>query len=216
MEDIVVPEIPEEIRNKEFSASDIKWVKTVNDENTFSAYIPPDKPYRRPRKNSAGICFCLQLNEIFTDSLNSVPKGDLILLYQTLKDSSNNQVKCLTHLVTPIGDRVIPNPYPYDGGPGRWVQVIAMTKDNVVSSIRFENTVWPTIGFRGNAYSNLTFQNGRIYKINSEDQYLSDEQLSKLQNDIWKRFDYFKKGNLFSNRLVTEQVLQNVEHFAAF
>jgi hypothetical protein len=111
----------------------IRWVRAVNDKRTFISYIPPEYSFQRDIiEKSKGIFFCLQLNEPFENSLNSVPEGDLILLYQTLRDTTNNiMVKCLTHLVTPIGDRVIPNPYQYDGWNGRWVKVIAMTKNTV-------------------------------------------------------------------------------------
>jgi hypothetical protein len=103
--EVGVPAIPEACKHKLFCASDITWVKTVNDKLTNSAYLPPDK---RVITNADGVFFHLELNPRFIDSLNQVPMGDLILLYQRL---NNQSVKCFTHLVTPIGDRVDPNPY---------------------------------------------------------------------------------------------------------
>jgi hypothetical protein len=77
---------------------------SLNDPTTNSAYLPPDLPYKRvitvlpPDKkvitnvppdvrviaNSEGVFFCLQLNRRFVNSLNDVPFGDLIILYQKL------------------------------------------------------------------------------------------------------------------------------------
>jgi len=183
---IVVPEIPEECKNKNFGASDIKWVKTVNDGNTRSAYIPPDK---RVIENSNGTFFCLQLNELYRASLNNVPFGDLILLYQKINDNDNKSFKCFTHLVTPIGDKVITCPYPPDprpGWPGRWVKVITMTGNQVYNSIPFEITGWQKAGFDGHC-KDLNFLNGRIEEIPCI------EKLPVLQNDIWNRFRFWPK-----------------------
>jgi hypothetical protein len=100
---IPVPAIPEALKNKTFGSSDIKWVKNVNDKVTYSAYIPPDNPYNRVVTPPHGELLCLQLNPKFEDSLNRVPTGDLILLYQRLQ---LGKVKCFTHLVTPVGRAV--------------------------------------------------------------------------------------------------------------
>jgi hypothetical protein len=197
MAEIPVPEISKNWKDKDFGASDIKWVKTVNDKYTHSAYLPPDRPYGEGRHgrvviNSDGVFFCLQLNDRFEDSLNNVNFGDIILLYQDLKDKNDKKTaKFFTHLVTPWGDSVVPSPYGENSGwPGRWVKVIAMTKNTVVSSIHFENTVWPTIGFTSGFYPKLSFRDGSIYEINPSHE-LSNEKLSELQNNIWDRFGYF-------------------------
>jgi hypothetical protein len=184
-----VPEISEEFKNIKLGAENIKWVKTVTDNKTFSAYIPPDS---RVLEMPDTILFCLQVNKQFTDSLSLAKVGDMILLYQNLNDTSNKKiVKCLTHLVAPIDDNVVQKPY--DGEwLGRWVKVIAMTKSGIVSSIRFENTKWSTIGFENKTHRLLSYQDGSIRKIN-HNQQLSDEKLLELQNDIWNRFNYFLK-----------------------
>jgi hypothetical protein len=39
-------------------------------------------------------------------------------------------------------------------------------------------------------FPQLAFPNGRIYEINSGQQ-LSAEKFSELQNDIWRRFQFF-------------------------
>ncbi|GHU93006.1 hypothetical protein FACS189479_03490 [Spirochaetia bacterium] len=205
MATIVVPEISGKCKNKTFCASDIKWVKTVNDKVTHTAYLPPDNPYNRvvdlngvqllthdSVTNSTGVFFCLQLNPRFTDTLNRVPFGDLILLYQRLEPRSNNEYpKCFTHLVTPIGDTVVPNPYkPTDpkGGPGRWVKVIAMTGKQTGNSIPFGSTPWRGAGWRNagfnTKYEDLSFMAGKIWDIT----HPVLNQLSNLQNDIWNRF----------------------------
>jgi hypothetical protein len=206
MADIIVPEISRAYKDKPFGPSDIKWVKTVNDENTSSAYLPEGNPRdKRLRnssgvllstnemvKNSDGVFFCLQLNPRFMDSLNQVPFGDLILLYQNL---NKQNVKCFTHLVTPVGDGVIPNPYlsDKDGWPGRWVKVIAITKNKDVSSIRFDSksTGWKDMPFCA-VHSNLSHRDGRVRGI---DQYneLSNQQVSMLQTKIWDAFQYFRR-----------------------
>ncbi|GHV81649.1 hypothetical protein AGMMS49991_02070 [Spirochaetia bacterium] len=199
MANIVVPGISGKYKNKTFCASDIKWVKTVNDRITHTAYLPPDNPYQRvvdsngvpllthnSAKNANGVFFCLQLNPLFTDTLNRVPLGDLILLYQRLNPGD---IKCFTHLVTPVGDTVVPNPYkPTDpnGRSGRWVQVIAMTENQTGKSILFDSTPWRTAGwinagFSGQ-YQDLSFQSGKVREIPQIN------QLSNLQNDIWNRF----------------------------
>jgi hypothetical protein len=178
----VVPAIPQAVRGKTFGPSDIKWVKTVNDKTTNSAYLPPDNPYRRVITTPDGVFFCLQLNPDLTPSLNHVPLGDLILLHQRLDKQS---VRCFTHLVTPIGNTVVSSPYgPLSPWPGRWVQVIAMTGNQAGKSINFQSTKWQTAGFTP-AFHNLTFQQGRVWKIQPK---ISVQNLSNVQQDIWSRF----------------------------
>jgi hypothetical protein len=176
---LIVPEIPEAVKNKKFGASDIKWVKTVNDKVTHTAYLPPDNPYHRVVTNSDGVFFCLQLNPRFTDTLNAVPFKDLILLYQRLNPGN---IKCFTHLVTPIGNTVVPSPYgPNSVWPGRWVKVIAMTGTQVENSISFGDTLWSGAGFSGH-WQDLGFMAGKCREIPPI------QQLSALQNEIWGRF----------------------------
>jgi hypothetical protein len=137
------------------------------------------------------VFFCLQLNPRFTDSLNQVRFGDLILLYQKL---NHQTVKCFTHLVTPVGDGVIPNPYSFDNGgwPGRWVKAIAITKNKDVSSIRFDSrsTGWKDMPFR-TVHSDLSHGDGRIRGIDHYNE-LSNQQVSMLQTKIWDAFQYFR------------------------
>jgi len=184
---IVVPAIPQALKNKTFTASDIKWVKTINDSQTHSAYISPDLsyiPFDRVFTNSDGTFFCLQLNPLFNKSLNKVPFSDLILLFQDLKP---NNIRCFTHLVTPIGNNVVPSPYPHPSDwNGRWVKVIAITGNQVANSIPFTKTMWQKVGFTGQ-WQNLSFPQGRIWDIQNNPQ-LSAQQLSALQNDIWNKF----------------------------
>jgi hypothetical protein len=189
MANIVVPEIPEAVKNKTFGASDIKWVKNVNDNggdmgrnglNYCSAYLNEDT---RLFKNSDGVFFCLQINSKFEDTLRQVPIGDIILLHQKL---NNQKTKCFTHLVTPIGDKVIPCPYPEGGWRGRWVKVIAMTENQVGKSIPLISTDWLNMEFRG-AHHDLSYMQGRIRGI-THNQQISSQQLSSLQNNIWSKF----------------------------
>jgi hypothetical protein len=176
--EINVPEIPEMCRNKTFGPSDIKWVKPVSDGVTLSAYLPPDT---RVVKNSDGVFFRLQLRPRFKPTLDQVPAGGLILLYQKLEKGIAKN-KCFTHLVTPIGNKV--TQIPQEGWPGRWVQVIAMTGNQIADSISFEDTMWRQAfaAFQGQQYIDLRFQAGRIWKIPDI------QQLSNLQNEIWSRF----------------------------
>jgi tetratricopeptide (TPR) repeat protein len=184
---IVVPEIPEKykkvFKNKPFCATDIKWVKTVTDKNVHYAYLHPD-----PRVKN-GVFFCLELNSKFEDSFYDVRPGDLILLHQRLKP---NNIKCFTHLVTPIRDEVIQSPYGGDGS-GRWVQAIAMTGNRVENSIRFIDTVWKKMGFTG-PHSDLSHGDGRVWEI-TYDQQLSklNFPVSYLQKDIWDIFQHYRK-----------------------
>jgi hypothetical protein len=176
---IPVPAIPAALKNKTFGPSDIKWVKNVNDKVTYSAYIPPDNPYNRVFTTPNGVFFCLQLNSRFTDSLNRVPIGDLILLYQRLQPG---KVKCFTHLVTPIGSAVVQSPNgPISPWFGRWVQVIKMTGNQPVNSIPVTATMWQKAGFTGQ-YHDLSFRQGRIWQIPAV------PQLAALQQDIWSKF----------------------------
>jgi hypothetical protein len=183
-EQVVVPAIPEICRNKKFGATDIKWVKTVNHPPTSRAYIiPPDAC--NVVSNSDGVFFCLKLNPKFTDTLNSVRCGELILLYQKL---DRQHTKCFTHLVTPIGTQVVRCPYPTldDYWPGRWVKVIAMTGYMPGESIPLYRTSWPTAGFTGQ-YQDLSFQNGMVREI----PYIPG--LAELQAEIWGRFRPYLK-----------------------
>jgi len=176
---IVIPAIPAVVKGKTFSPSDIKWVKTVNDTDTHSAYLPPDNPYGRLIENQNGIFFCLQLNPRFTASLNRVPIGELILLYQRLDDHT----KCFTHLVTPIGDNVLEkSPHSEKSPwPGRWVKVIAMTGSKTANSIPVDKTDWPKAGFTGQMLD-LSFMTSHVRKIPDVG------QLADLQKDIYGRF----------------------------
>ncbi|AEF86513.1 hypothetical protein TREPR_1816 [Treponema primitia ZAS-2] len=177
-----VPEISKNYKTKQFGASDIRWVKNVNDEKTSSAYLRPDK---RVIINPNGVFFCLQVNTpSFKKSLNSVHFGELILLYQYL---NNQTVKCFTHLVTPIADEVIQNPYSDDGGPGRWVKVIGMTNNQAKNSIPITDTEWRTIGFKFGVHRDLSYQQGIAFEINPDKQ-LSEQQFTNLQNNIWSKF----------------------------
>ena len=173
--DIVIPEIPQACMNKSFR--DIKWVKTVNDKITNSAYLSPDP---RPIQFSSGLFFYLELNSMFRDSLVQVPIGDIILLHQRLDKQS---VKCFTHLVTPIDNNLIQHPYPrtINGWCGRLVKVIAMTGNQATNSIPVSQTMWPSMGFTG-PMRDLSHQKSRIYEIPT------NQQLPKLQNDIWNKF----------------------------
>ena len=170
---IVIPEIPQACMNKSFR--DIKWVKTVNDKINKSAYLHHDhRLIQFP-------IFCLELNSRFKNSLMQVPIGDIILLHQRLNKQS---VKCFTHLVTPIGYNVVPCPYQYNGWPGRWVKVIAMTGNQIANSIPVSQTMWPSMGFTGQM-RDLSHQQSRVFKIPT------DQQLHKLQNDIWNKFQTY-------------------------
>jgi hypothetical protein len=175
-----VPEIPEAARK-------IKWFKSVTDDETHIAYIPPDP---RVKTGSDGVSFYLQIRPKlwnWQNSLSQVPIGDLILLHQQLnpKEVNNKYPKCFTHLVTPIDKEVVLMPYNYPGcGPGRRVKVIAMTGNQAENNIVFNQTMWthPDAGFDGN-YRNLSFQDkDRIREIPP------GPRLSALQNDIWTRF----------------------------
>lgn len=188
----VVLKIPQGWKdNNQFKPSDIKWVRTVNDRVTNSAYLPPDLSHLRCNRvitNSSGVFFCLQLNPKFTDTLDGVPIGDLILLYQRLDKQST---KCFTHLVTPAGNEAVPNPYPYNGWPGRWVKVVAMTGNQAGKSIPLTSTDWQTMGFKG-LHHNLAFMDGRVRGI-THNQHLSSQQVSSLQNNIWNKFQPWRK-----------------------
>jgi len=186
---IVVPEIPEECRDKTFGPTDIKWVKPVTDDRSRSAYLLPYD--NRVIANSKGIFFCLELKSQFEDSLNKVPIGGIILLYQRINPRDTkytkypSYTKCFTHLVTPIGNNVIASPY-QGNWPGRWVQVIAMTGNHANNSIPFEKTSWRNAGFVGQ-WQDLSFQQGRVWEI----PYIP--QLSALQNEIWNKFQPWRK-----------------------
>jgi len=176
--DIVISEIPQVCMNK--SSCDIKWVKTVNDRITNSAYLLPQDS--RPKQCSFGIFFYLEVNSRFGNSLEKVPIGDIILLYQKLNKQRD---KCFTHLVTPIDNNLIQ--YPYTGTTKRWcgrlVKVIAMTKNQTTNSIPVSQTMWSSqsMGFTGKM-RDLSFQCGRVFEIPTV------QQLPKLQNDIWNKF----------------------------
>ena len=183
---IVIPAIPAVMKEKTFAPCDIKWVKTVNDKITKSAYLPPDNPYDRVITNQDGIFFCLQLNPKFTASLSRVPIGELILLYQRLDDHT----KCFTHLVTPIGDRVLEkSPYGAKSPwPGRWVKVIAMTGSKTANSIPVDKTKWPETGFTGPMLK-LSFMTSHVREIPKVG------QLADLQKDIYGRFQPHMERN---------------------
>ena len=172
---IVIPEIPQACMNKSFR--DIKWVKTVNDKINKSAYLHHDhRLIQFP-------IFCLELNSRFKNSLMQVPIGDIILLHQRLDKQS---VRCFTHLVTPIDNNLIRQPYTstIKGWCGRLVKVIAMTGNQTTNSIPVSQTMWPSMGFTGQM-RDLSHQQSRVFEIPT------DQQLHKLQNDIWNKFQTY-------------------------
>ena len=137
--------------------------------------------------------FCLQANEPYESSLLNPKIGDVIVLHQYL---DNLKAKCFTHLVTPVDDKVVPNPYPWGTWNGRWVKVIAMTGNKAGSSIRAITTDWENMGFTGDL-ANLGYQKSGVYAIangkNSSGNKLSGSELSSLQEYIWAKFEYLLK-----------------------
>ena len=97
--------------------------------------------------------------------------------------TNNQSVKCFTHLVTPVDNNVIQYPYPstIQGWCGRKVKVIAMTGNNAINSIPVSKTMWSCIGFTDSMYD-LSWQGSYIRQIPFH------QRLSKLQNDIWGKF----------------------------
>jgi hypothetical protein len=189
MDDIDFSDIPEKCKNNGFAASDIKWIKNVNDPHVHYAYLIPDK---RVRINSYGVFFCLEANDLYEKSLGSVPEGDIILIYQKLERQDK---RYFTHLVTPVRDDVIPSPY--DGAipewVGRWVKVIAMTDNKERYSIPLIVTEWQKMGFTP-THHRLEYQDGSVRNID-RNQQISGEQLKKLQENIWDEFrDFGEKG----------------------
>jgi hypothetical protein len=87
--------------------------------------------------------------------------------------------------VTPIDNKVIPNAYGGDW-PGRWVKAIEITENQVEYSIPFESTDWKNMPF-SNVHKNLIYRDGSIRGI-ANNQQLSNEQLDKLQSNIWDNF----------------------------
>jgi len=198
MLNVEIPEIPfkiqEEFNKKKFGASDIKWIKTVNDDTTgkfssSSAYLSPDD---RLIKKDNNFYFCLQASEHSKDSLKKADIGDIIVLYQKLE---NQSVKCFTHLVTPIGNDLVRCPYEDNGWDGRWVKAIAMTGNKVADSIPALTKDWKKMSFK-KFLNNLGYPKGEIYKIanskNLSEKSLSKDELTNLQNYIWYKFDKWK------------------------
>lgn len=196
---IEVPEIPSDIQkvlnNKKFCASDIKWIKTVNDNSTgnlcsSSAYLPPDP---RVLEKEDGIFFFLELNGS-GKSLDYVEIGDIILLFQKLE---HQKLKCFTHLVTPIGDRVIQNPYKSKTWSGRWVKVIAMTGNRMKDSIPAIDADWINMGFKGD-FEKLAIMKGSVRRLNpsylDSNKHITDLQISSLQQKIWNKFEKWRKN----------------------
>jgi hypothetical protein len=64
--------------------------------------------------------------------------------------------------------------------------VIAMTGNRVADSVPFNSTMWSQAGFTGQ-YQDLSFRPGRLYEIPHI------QQLSKVQNDIWNKFEKWRK-----------------------
>ena len=190
----ISPKILEMLKNKQFGPSDIKWIKTINDSSTgnlssSNAYLYPDP---RVIKDNDGIFFCLQVNQRFEMTLLKPEPGDLILLYQKLEDQT---IKCFTHLVTPVDDKVVPCPYSGGGWNGRWVKVIAMTQNKAIKSIEALTADWEKMPFRS-FLSNLSFPNGAIWEIANEklfDKPLSNKVLSDLQKYIMPKFEKWKQ-----------------------
>jgi hypothetical protein len=97
--------------------------------------------------------------------------------------------KCFTHLVTPIGNNIINNPYGDKGEwPGRWVKVIAMTGHTLALSNPWNNgnIGWEKAGFKGHFYKNAGFPDGSINSIKDKDS--PNLKLTQLQNNIWNGF----------------------------
>jgi hypothetical protein len=167
-----------------FKPSDIKWVKNVKDDGTHSAYLPPDE---RVIENRDGVFFCLQMNPKYMKSFEEVPKGDLILLYQLLEPKiNNNYIKCFTHLVTPIDNKIIPT----GNWVGRWVKAIAMTENQAENSILFEDTSWKHTGFSGD-FQDLSNQGSYVWEMQQKTQNIKG--LSELQNEILTCFQPWPK-----------------------
>ena len=204
MINIDVPEIPDKIKNKTFGSQDIKWIKSVNDSYTSNAYmltksLRTEKYDGRVITIAGDLVFCLQAHlPSHQETLNKADPGDLIVLYQKLEEDEEKN-KCFTHLVTPIRKGLVDCPYSNKGWNGIWVKIIAITDNQVKNSIFAKTDEWRNMPIKNTgSLKNLNYNNSSIYKIdNSENlkgKLVSVEELSALQNYIWKKFEKYLRN----------------------
>jgi len=199
-----IPEIPQETlniwKNGFNDPSKVLWLKSVSDDDEkksrnsityLNAYLTTRKDKKDPRvkRNENGVFFCLQLNPKHHESIKRAKPGHIILISQNLfKDQTSSgkdkTERRFTHLVTPIDDKFVFNPYPKsdpDGWPGRWVKVIAMGSHNMIGSIPLDATDNPN-------KRRYPFGNSALYSIND---YLNKGcSLSEFQDYIFNKFKY--------------------------
>lgn len=188
---------------KQFTPTDIVWIKNVTNTETGQAYM-----------NLSSDKFILHFPNQHKTNISSPQIGEIILLRQKI-----NGISVFTHLVTPIDNETVDSNEHPDFRFGRRVQLIAKTSPE--NAIKVSSTNWSRISFGGISQGNAC----RIENI-KDIGFIDD-----LQFEIWEQFiPFFVKDQIQSvkttsafineieiidpNLTVTEGKLRLVSHYA--
>nr|WP_315155235.1 HNH endonuclease [uncultured Flavobacterium sp.] len=165
-----------------YTPSDIKWFKSVTNEELGEAYLDFDE-------NNFILSFP---NKHRTNALT--PNiDDIILIYQKV-----NGIPAFTHLVTPVNDELIDSArinYRY----GRRVKIIAKTNRN--NYINVSSTLWRKVKLSGVTQGNAC----KIENIGSAD------NIDELQLNIWEWFKNHFVPSEQQSEAITSSIIKELE-----
>ncbi|MTD67690.1 HNH endonuclease [Flavobacterium sp. LC2016-13] len=165
-----------------YTPSDIKWFKSVTNEELGEAYLDFDE-------NN----FILSFPNKHRTNAQTPNVDDIILIYQKV-----NGFPAFTHLVTPVTDELIDSErinYRY----GRRVKIIAKANRN--NYINVSSTLWRKVKLSGVTQGNVC----RIENIGSAD------NIDELQLNIWEWFkNHFVPGERQSEA-ITSSIIKELE-----
>lgn len=165
-----------------YTPSDIKWFKSVTNEELREAYLDFDEN-----------TFVLNFPNKHKTNILSPNTGEIILIYQKV-----NGIPAFTHLVTPVSDKLVDTErinYRY----GRRVKIIAKTNRN--NYINVSSTLWKKVKLSGVTQGNAC----KIENIGSA------ENIDELQLNIWEWFKNYFVPSERQSEAITSSIIKELE-----
>lgn len=165
-----------------YTPSDIKWFKSVTNEELGEAYLDFDEN-----------TFVLNFPNKHKTNILSPGAGEIILIYQKV-----NGIPAFTHLVTPVNDKLVDTErinYRY----GRRVKIIAKTNRN--NYIDVSSTLWKKVKLSGVTQGNAC----KIENIGSA------VNIDELQLNIWEWFKNYFVPSERQSEAITSSIIKELE-----
>ncbi len=174
--------MPEKSALRELTPFDIIWIKNITNSEDGTAYMDVD------------LEFVLHFPNKHYGNILKPQKGEIILLYQNIKGR-----KALTHLVTPINDKIEEEGNRTYFRYGRKVRVIAHTP--IDDLIFVSNSLWNRVNFQGISQGNAC----KISHISNLGVF------DDLLRDVWVRLTPFFKQNFSDSIRFVENVSEEID-----